>query len=53
MCSIKVGKLADLVILGKNPLKNIYNSDSMEKVMINGRLYDASTRNEIVTDNAK
>ena len=51
--SIEQGKLADLVILGKNPLKNIQNSDSVEMVMINGRLYDAATMNEVVTGNAK
>ena len=45
MRSIKVRKLTDLVILGKNPLKNICISGSVERLMINGRLYDASTMN--------
>jgi len=45
--SIEVGKLADLVVLGKNPLESIRNSDSVLRVMVNGRLYDAATMNEI------
>jgi imidazolonepropionase-like amidohydrolase len=45
--SIEVGKLADLVVLDKDPLQNIRNSDSVSLVMLNGRLYDAKTLNEV------
>lgn len=45
--SLQPGKLADLVVLDKNPLENIRNSESVLYVMVNGRLYDAETMNEI------
>ena len=41
------GKLADLIVLDRNPLENIKNSESVAMVMLNGRLYDARTLNEI------
>ncbi len=45
--SLKVGKLADLIVLSENPLDNIENTQTVEQVMVNGRLFDASTMNEI------
>jgi imidazolonepropionase-like amidohydrolase/Tol biopolymer transport system component len=45
--SLEVGKLADLVVLAANPLENIQNTETVVQVMLNGRLYDAGTMNEI------
>ena len=44
--SLEKGKLADLIVMDKNPLENIRNSESISFVMVNGRLYNASTMNE-------
>lgn len=41
--SIEKGKLADLVILSKNPALNIQNLRSIEAVIVNGKLYDQSS----------
>ncbi|MAL61177.1 MAG: amidohydrolase [Flavobacteriaceae bacterium] len=45
--SLKKGKIADLVILSENPLENIENTQTIEMVMANGRLYDANSMDEI------
>ena len=45
--SLEVGKLADLVIIDGDILKDIQQSDKVSQVMINGRLYDAATMNEV------
>ena len=49
ICSLQKGKLADLVVLDADPLADIRNSDKVHRVMINGRLYDPMTMNEVVT----
>lgn len=51
--SLAAGKLADLVVLEKNPREDIHNSDSVLMVMLNGRLYDAATLNEIAPGKQK
>jgi imidazolonepropionase-like amidohydrolase len=45
--SLKEGKLADLIIMEKNPLDDIRNSQTITHTMINGRLYETDTMNEI------
>ncbi len=51
--SLQVGKRADLLVLDANPLDNIRNSDKLNRVMLNGRLYDPVTLDEVVTGTRK
>ncbi len=45
--SLEKGKLADLIIMDKNPLDNILNTETLIYTMVNGRLFDCETMNEI------
>jgi imidazolonepropionase-like amidohydrolase/Tol biopolymer transport system component len=45
--SLEPGKLADLIVMNQNPLDDIRYSDNIKYVMVNGRLYNAESMNEI------
>ena len=45
--SIAAGKLADIVVLDRNPLEQIENSDSVSLTVINGVIYDADSMDQL------
>ncbi|HET9134186.1 MAG TPA: amidohydrolase family protein [Gemmatimonadales bacterium] len=45
--SLEPGKLADLVVLGGNPLVNLRETNNIRFVMKGGRMYDAGTLAEV------
>ncbi|MDE2977681.1 MAG: amidohydrolase family protein [Acidobacteriota bacterium] len=45
--SLEAGKLADLIVLDKNPLENLRSSELVRYVMVGGRIFDALSMNEI------
>jgi imidazolonepropionase-like amidohydrolase len=51
--SIENGKLADLLIVGGNPLEDIRVTDDIAYVVLNGRIYEGGTLAEKVTGQKK
>ena len=45
--SVEEGKLADLIVVDGNPLKEIRHTENVDLVMVNGRLYDARTMAQV------
>lgn len=45
--SLEPGKLADLIVLDRNPLLDLQNTTAIRYVMKNGRLYEGETLNEV------
>ena len=45
--SLDEGKLADLIVLDGNPLENIRQSERVRYTMVNGRLFEADSMDEL------
>lgn len=45
--SLEAGKLADLIVLDKDPLQDIHNTNSVHWVMRGGVVYEGATLNEV------
>jgi imidazolonepropionase-like amidohydrolase/Tol biopolymer transport system component len=45
--SLEPGKLADLIVVDGNPLADIRQSEKVLYTVVNGRMYDAATMNQI------
>ena len=51
--SIQSGKIADILIMDKNPLDNLRNTNTLKYVIKNGVLYDANTLDELAPKKKK
>jgi Tol biopolymer transport system component/imidazolonepropionase-like amidohydrolase len=45
--SLEEGKLADMIVLERNPLEDLRSSEHIRWTMVNGRLFDARTMDEV------
>jgi imidazolonepropionase-like amidohydrolase/Tol biopolymer transport system component len=45
--SLEPGKLADIIVIDGNPLEDLHVSEKVTYTMVNGRIYDAATMNQV------
>jgi adenine deaminase len=45
--TLQVGKLADMIVIDGNPMEDIRKTENVVYTMINGRLFDTETMNEV------
>jgi imidazolonepropionase-like amidohydrolase len=45
--SLEPGKLADIAVIDGNPLSDIRQTEKVRYTMVNGRLYDSATMEEV------
>jgi len=51
--SIEPGKLADLAVIDGNPVQDIRRSNAVAYTMLNGRLYESATMDQIAPERVK
>jgi imidazolonepropionase-like amidohydrolase len=48
--SLAPGKIADFVVMKKNPLEQLENSDSIEFTVANGRVWRSATMDQVLPE---
>jgi imidazolonepropionase-like amidohydrolase len=48
--TIETGKIADLVLLDKNPLADIHNTRSIQAIVLNGKLMPRAALDAMLTE---